>query len=337
MHTKMNLVKSFWVTIATAALVGCSTLPKVTAETSEKLPSRSADSVMVYGEDKTMPEEARAIGRVKVTDGGMTATYKCLFPNVIALAVKKTAECGGNALQIDRHKNPDLASSCHRIWATMYVLPDSMIKISSKTALQELEERNDAEILARVKGQKLLYEPTYKGPQNIFKAGVGPAWIISDVETAGRIYKSKSGSVLTADYQHIWKSGFGVGLNYMCFDASFDEGFDMKIHYIGPSVLYSYMLNDNWRLEASFGIGYANYSESVTTIEYKYSESHSYIGALSQLGVEYMLSKKVGLGLQVDIFTMRMNEPEGGKYSTEKYDFYGMRRFDTSLGLRFYL
>ena len=335
MHTKMNLVKSFWVTIATAALVGCSTLPKVTTETSEKLPSRSADSVMVYGEDKTMPEEARAIGRVKVTDGGMTATYKCLFPNVIALAVKKTAECGGNALQIDRHKNPDLASSCHRIWATMYVMPDSMVKISSRTALQELEERNDAEFLARVKGQKLLYEPTYKGPRDLFKVGLGPAWIISDLQTEKRTYKSKGGYVLTADYQHIWKSGFGFGINYMYYSTSFDEGFDLQMHYVGPSIMAAYMLNDNWRMDASFGLGYANYMESVESMGYKLSASTSNIGVMSQLGIEYMLSKRVGIGLQVDLFTMRLKRPEN--VNTDNYEFYGVRRFDTSLGLRFYL
>ena len=80
-----------WMTVA--GVSSCSMAPKVIAEVKEVLPVRQADSVMVYNVNEHMPEAARAIGTVKVTDGGMTPTHTCLYSNMLALAVRKTADC----------------------------------------------------------------------------------------------------------------------------------------------------------------------------------------------------------------------------------------------------
>ena len=53
------------------------------------------------------------------------------------------------------------------------------------------------------------------------------------------------------------------------------------------------------------------------------------------MGIEYMLSKKIAIGFQMNAFTMSLKKPEG--YDTDKNEFYGIRRIDTLLGLRFYL
>lgn len=134
-------------------LTGCSVLPKVVADANESLPSRSADHVMIYEEEDVIPAEARVIGKVKVTDGGMTPVYKCLYGNMLALAVKETAASGGNALHIDKHKKPSIpfGSNCNRIWGTMYLMPDSMVNTDTPSILQQLEEKNDAELLSMQK------------------------------------------------------------------------------------------------------------------------------------------------------------------------------------------
>lgn len=99
-----------------ALLTGCQSTPRVIAELTEHYPARQADFVMVYELGAPVPAEAKVIGTVKVTDGGMTPAYNCLYGNMVSLAVKKTAESGGNALRIDQHKEPSIwTSTCHRI------------------------------------------------------------------------------------------------------------------------------------------------------------------------------------------------------------------------------
>jgi hypothetical protein len=55
-----------------------------------------------------------------------------------------------------------------------------------------------------------------------------------------------------------------------------------------------------------------------------------------QAGIEYRIAKQVGIGLQVDYFTVKLTQPEGYN-SSKQYDYYGIKRLDATLGLRFYL
>jgi hypothetical protein len=64
------------------------------------------------------------------------------------------------------------------------------------------------------------------------------------------------------------------------------------------------------------------------------SDSESGLGSIFQLGVEYRLTDRLGIGLHANGLTMRLKKPEGYE---DKYDFYGIKRFDALLGLRVYL
>ena len=63
--------------------------------------------------------------------------------------------------------------------------------------------------------------------------------------------------------------------------------------------------------------------------------SNNSLGVLVQLGIQYKVSKNIGIGFQVNAFRMPMKRPDG--IDTSKYDFYGIVRDDAQLGLRFYL
>ena len=140
-------INTFIITMCAIMLVSCQSAPKVIAELEGNYPSRQADSVMVYEVGEAVPTEAKAIGKVKVTDGGLTPTYNCLYGNMLALAVRKTAESGGNVLRIDEHKKPAaLGSTCHRVWGTMMLMPDSLVNIDTMTSLQEIEMNKDKEL-----------------------------------------------------------------------------------------------------------------------------------------------------------------------------------------------
>ena len=49
---------------------------------------------------------------------------------------------------------------------------------------------------------------------NMFKASVGPGLIYSDFYAPGRIYKRHSCMDFDFTYDHVWKSGWGFGVNY---------------------------------------------------------------------------------------------------------------------------
>ena len=338
---KYQMMKNVFCSILILLMAtSCQTAPRVIAELTEKHPARSTDSVMIYEVGDSVPAEARAIGTVKCTDGGFTPTAKCLYGNMLALAVKKTAESGGNVLRIDKHKDPSfMGSTCHRIWGTMMVMPDSLVKTDVLTSLQKIELNHDAEYQDYVMAEQQKRKRIYDIPHDVLKLSAGLGWITSELETSYGVYKRKSGFSASADYQHFWSKGLGIGVNYMYYGTSFDDGSKLNIHYIGPSLAGCTNLGKNWIYDTSIGLGYAVYTESFSGyyggVLYDVSESNSRLGVLFQLGIQYKVSKNIGIGFHVNAFRMSLKRPDG--IDTSKYDFYGIARYDAQLGLRFYL
>ena len=341
MKTKVLIFVLF--VVIGSLLTSCQTAPKVVAELSESLPARSADSVMVFRTTDSVPASARKIGTVKVKDGGLTPTKDCLFPNMLALAVKKTAESGGNGFHIDEHRYPGIhGSTCHRVWGTMFLIPDSLITTDTRSVLQDLEmyeedaaQANASQMITDKRDRRLA------NPKDVLKISGGPSWIVSELVTPYQTYKSKLGTSLGADYQHIWRSGLGIGANFTYFGTSFDEGFSLRMFYIGPSIVGSLMFGQKWRWDASLGLGFSHYTEEYDGGYYSYygsnsntSYSENRLGVMFQTGLEYMLSKNISIGLQINITTMSLKKPEG---CDDKYDFYGIRRIDPQIGIRCYL
>ena len=293
-------------------LTSCAMNPKVTADLMGTYPQRSADQVVIYEEGDTVPANATVVGKVKVTDGGMTGTLDCLYGNVLALAVKKTAESGGNALHIDNHKQPDFVSTCHRIWGTMLLLPDSLVNnVSTMKTLQELEKKQDEELLGYIHNQEDRAKRARQTPKNIFKVNGGVSFLSSDYQIDYHTYKGRTG--YTTAY-------------------SFDEGVKTSVNFIGPSLVFSTMLGNKslWRWDVSMSLGYGRYSEKVAG--YKYSEGH--FCAKMDMGIEYKVAKNIGLGLQVGMSTLKLDKPEG--YELKDNEFYGIQHVDVLGGLRFY-
>ena len=199
-----------------ALVSSCQTAPKVVAELSENFSARSADSVKIFTMTDTVPLSARII--------------------------KKTAESGGNGFHIDEHKYPGFhGSTCHRVFGTMYLIPDSLITTDTRIALQNLEmyeedvvQTKASQMITNIRDRRL------NNPKDILKVSAGPSWIISEIQTYRKTYKSKSGFAFSADYQHIWGSGLGIGFNFMYFGTSFEpDGFDVDMYYCGPSIVGS--------------------------------------------------------------------------------------------------
>lgn len=324
--------QSRYVIVATliALLTGCQSAPRVIAELTEHYPARQADSVMVYELGDSVPAEAKVIGTVKVTDGGMTPAYNCLYGNMVSLAVKKTAESGGNALRIDQHKEPSVwTSTCHRIWGSMLLLPDSLVTIDAVSAIQKAELNQDTELANMAKEQIKRYERTINNPKNIFNANIGYGIVTSKIVTYRQEYKNKGGFTADLSYQHFWKL-IGVGADFNYFHTSFDEGFDLDLLFIGPNVGLGLKLGNKWRYDVILSLGYGNYKESQWGLSYSEGGFAGKFG----MNLEYMCSKNIGIGIKINAFSMNLKEPEG--YKVNEDEFYGVRRTDLLGGIRFY-
>ena len=314
----------------TFVITGCQTAPRVIAELTEQCPARQADSVMVYELGEQVPAEAKVIGTVKVTDGGMTPSYKCLYGSMLSLAVKKTAESGGNALRIDQHKEPNVwTSTCHRIWGSMLLLPDSLVSIDAVSAIQKAELNKDTELADMTKEQISRYERAVNNPKNVLSADFGYGIVTSKIVTDRREYKNKGGFSADLTYQHFWTM-FGVGADISYFHTSFDEGFDVDLLYIGPNFGLGLKLGEKWRYDVMVSLGYGNYKES------KWGLSYNEGGFAGKCGMslEYMCSKNIGIGIKLNAFSMSLKRPDG--FNLNKDDFYGIRKTDILGGLRFY-
>ena len=312
-------------------LASCS--PKVTVNLIESLPARQVDSVIVYEQNEPLPAGARKIGTVKATDPGFTPTENCMYSNMLSLAVRKTAECGGNALHVDEHRLPNIwTSTCHRVYGTMYVVPDSAVTIDTYTALQKAEMDNDVELVEFMREQNRRRERSRANPKNVLRVDLGYGDISSRFVVDGDEYEHKGGFTVNAGYMHYW-SWFGVGAEVMNYSTTFDDLYHLNLFYVGPSLGLSFKSGERWRWDYNLGVGYGVYKESLSGYSiYSYTEKHATMKC--DMGVEYMLSKNVGLGVRVNFMSMRLNKPEG--FELKKDEFYGIQRADFIGGLRVY-
>ena len=102
----------------------------------------------------------------------------------------------------------------------------------------------------------------------------------------------------------------------------------MKQLYAGASFVYSGKWGDKWRAKVDAGLGYANCKDDIST--------EGGLGLKAAYGVEYMVSRQVGLGLEILSVTSYLGS-QTNNYSGEKNDRNGVSRLGLTLGLRFYL
>ena len=159
----------------------------------------------------------------------------------------------------------------------------------------------------------------------------GPAWITSKVYVpSGYSYKEKSwktGLEMTAEYNCVFSSGFGFGITYARNHTSYGNGYDMNLNYIGPSFVMAGNLTPKWRGKLDVGIGYANMETD--------GETEGGLGVKSAAGMEYLLSKNIGIGAELMSVSTWFGEREGD-YPGDDDDLNGITRIGVTVGMRIY-
>lgn len=328
LQTAMKKIKIVFLSMAALLMASCA--PRVVTDmyTSEYA-ALSPDSVRVFLMNEKVPEQTLAIGTVKVVD---RLSLVGSFEQVLGMAVKATAKNGGNGLVITKHLIPDNRSNIHRIWGTMLRMPEtesdtSVVKGALDRALAQPANNQYMESYQPL--YESLKEMNKNAPRNILRFSVGPSWLISDFQVGKRVYKSKCGVDVSVDYDHVWTSGLGLGVNYLHNYTSFEEGFDQRLDYIGPSLVLA-LPSDKWRWDMALGFGYCRYSESVGNL----SVSESHVAPLMRMGLEYKVSDQIALGAQMNMITVKLDKPEG--FELKDNEFYGIKRFGIQVGMRYY-
>ena len=321
----------FAILLCACLLAGCN--PKVVSDLyTYEFASLPSDSVQVFLPDDSVPPRTLAIGKVKVVDGGLSVQGS--YERVLQMAIDETAKWGGNGLILESHRAPDIISSIHRVWGTMlrmeHSASDSVVRTSLCKALGYSGDAGYSQHLQHQVNRQQYGKQREASSVNVLRLGIGPSWLVSRYQIGNRLYKSKGGVGITADYEHVWRSGLGIGVNYQHDYFSFDGGVSMRLNYIGPSVAFAYMQGGPWRWGSGIGVGYGWYSESLGN--YSYTEDN--LATLVYLNAEYMATKDIGIGLQMNAFTMRLKKPDD--FELKDNEFYGIQRLGIQLALNYY-
>lgn len=192
-------------------------------------------------------------------------------------------------------------------------------------------------------------------PETVLKLDAGVSFITSKVyvynfsDEGVHVYRWKPEFSAKFDFEHYWKSGWGVGFNIIYNNTSFDGGIDryfiapqdylLQQWYVGPCGNYRLRLGDKWQFSASVGLGYAHCWEELNE---DYKDNYGGLGIMEKAGLEYMLSPHVGLGLELTELMTFLNRPDTAKerqslYNDDSsYDFNGFFHLGLMAGVRFY-
>ncbi|WP_140485982.1 hypothetical protein [Flavobacterium sp. GSA192] len=100
--------------------------PRITPTIISKQNPISDDTyILVLNKDDDFKNDGIQIGTIKSTDKGFST--HCSFDEIIEQYKKICRENGANIIKINEHKVPDLKSSCDRIEATIYKVPNYKI------------------------------------------------------------------------------------------------------------------------------------------------------------------------------------------------------------------
>ena len=276
------------------------------------------DSVHIFLPGERVPSTAVVLGDVAVKDRGTTT--KCNYDYVVQLGKETTAKHGGNALQIAEHRLPSYKSTCHQIFGNMlYMTPEEMYSTMTDT-LSFLASDDTF-------GAQVVYTERRPNPKNVIKLSVGPSRITSKVYSPyGKVHK-KMGLDVMLNYEHIGYRNFGFGFTTAFNRTTYGGMSDQTFFYVGPDFVISHVTTKNWRWDVGIGMGYTTYSETG-------GGSGGGFGALTRLGVEYVLGNHFALGVDWNMMRRTFSAPKD--FHLEKNERYGFDSMSLTAGMRFY-
>lgn len=155
--------------------------------------------------------------------------------------------------------------------------------------------------------------------RHTIRLGYGIGVVTSKVEDYRGTFSNSTILPLTVDYEHVWDSGMGFGINV---SQGYLKATGNNEFYVGPSFVAAYTFSRGWRLSASTGLGFA-------VNDFGVSGSKSGVGSLSTAYISYKVLRHWSVALGARVSSTLYHKPEGWKGS------YGITHYDLSLGLAY--
>lgn len=298
--------------------------PKVITRIMKSYPETAkAEQIRLFEINDTVPNSAEILGQIAVVDQGLSSN--CRYDQVLLLAQKETAKNGGNALALTDHIRPSFwGSSCHQISGTMLFMNDTIINKQSPNPFLIAKE------------QEIVRRKKMETPTNTIHASVGYAFITSKFYLPeGASGNPKNGINWQVGYEWISKRGIGAGIIYSGYKSSFNDSgtnFNLYLQYIAPEFLLKQKVSEKLMVRESLGIGYFNYTEKAAN---NYGYTMRGIGAHVNLGLEYLLTKHIGIGANLGIISANFGK-NNQEYNYPENESIGIARIVLDAGARFY-
>ena len=342
--------KYFFLLIVTGALVGCS--PQVTSElVTEGLSPQPTNKVMIVGEGESTGD-MQTIGQVTVD--GKSESVKGQYGKMLGLAVRETAQKGGNMLVVDNSeigKNllkgtmghtdgkviDSLTLSVKRIdelKAHLWGKPATVNTAATKTDKTE----TDVPEAATAEAESTGWQQEEESQGIMFKIGAGPMWTTSKLylTTDAKNYVTDQrgyGLNLSIAYTGNKIYGFGADFYGSRTEIEIPDNFmyignkpDYIMMYLGPSALIGGNITPWLRLDASLGLGLAYYHDD--------GQNEIGFGSRMTVGMEIMVTKTLGIGIDGVRQRCVFSKPDGFKQPDN--ESYGFDHLGAMLTVRFH-
>ncbi len=341
-----NLIFILLICLFSGAMYSCA--PKVVTQVIKNYPALPEnEAVVVYEREKDdpVPVGAETLGNIAVVDNGFSTRGS--FERVVELASAETRENGGNGLLITDHIKPSLwGSSIHQIAGIMLkVDKEETEMVSSREVYVSIAEENE---------RKRIRIPTHTIMLNTGYGNLAGSTENLGAEEKRVADKLHQGITWDAQYYYHHKGlPYGFGAMFSQFYSSpFEELVydnvknNVRLDYAGLSLAWRSAFSPKWIGSIYFGVGYLGimqkFSNPSNTSEFG-TLTGSTVGTHIGLGVEYQLSKRIGIGVDVSgisgyltsvKYHNLIRDPEAPEISSENR--LNVSRFNATLGLRYY-
>lgn len=280
--------------------------------------SVDSDSVIVLQQEAVMPSSVDTIGTVTVKS---TLLKSAEARTILSAAVAATAEAGGNVLKltkVDYRDHPEVSYHVMAVAARSSGewQPEQSAICMPYASLLPYEERNLS--------VSELAEYLRKRPlRNTVSLTVGFDGLCSDVTYPGNMYGFRGGLNWRAEYYHCLDL-FAFGFVYDGAYSSFANDYYQQFAYFGPQMMLHGHIAQRWRLRFGVGLGYCLLQDNEGL-------NHG-IGAELCGGIEYLLNRRIGIGVNMHNITGSI-KGEKGHFLFDNDGRWLLHRFAVTAGL----
>ena len=215
---------------------------------------------------------------------------------------------------------------------SVYLKRDSIYNANPEAYFDLLNEYDDKTGSGTVSNDK----SEKKSRGGMIKVGIGPEWNTSKVYYEGSNYLSYiRGNAVSLSVTSTEGKAYGFGFDLYgsiteadipSYSYSSYDKFELTLLYLGPSAVFGGHLTDRLRMDLVVSTGVAYFQDNDYT--------QIGIGLKSALGLEYMVSKNAGIGLDLLGMTSIFGNPSGARLPNN--ETYGYQQLGLMLTGRFH-